>query len=217
MKEELSAWPLLGIHPVHLWCTFAKSNTWSEFCTCSIVYIHRLHLYMIYFKRNFPNFYQKALLSDWHMSRSEKLKRNEPSKKQRRKHILQGIHQEYSITINFYLSKRAKTRFNLKKDDDVFFIQKNSFIIRITIKRKRFLTFFRIPKALLLCIMFWDAYSVEALFWLSNQAAIRKSYIRPLQVPPIVSHFHFCFTCEGKRFAKPHNVLIMFYCWTLRC
>lgn len=29
--------------------------------------------------------------------------------------ILQGIHQEYSITINFYLSKRAKTRSNLKK------------------------------------------------------------------------------------------------------
>ena len=39
------------------------------------------------------------------MSRSEKLKRNEPSKKQRREHIPQGIHQEYSVTINFCLNE----------------------------------------------------------------------------------------------------------------
>lgn len=103
-----------GMPLTQLWCTFAKNNTWSEFYTYSM-FLSIVYICIWFFQEKFPWLLLKSTsirltyVAEW------QIKTGKIIKKQRREQILQGIHQEYSITINFYLSKRAKTRSSLKK------------------------------------------------------------------------------------------------------
>lgn len=75
LKEELSWGTPLNICGALSQKVLRDLNSARTICSS-----HRLHLCVIYFKRNFPDSYKKVLRSDCYMSLSDKSRRKESSK-----------------------------------------------------------------------------------------------------------------------------------------